>query len=74
MGVLNECQMSPVINTFWPWLALGPIWRVAQSLRQLREQASDPGNPATRMIFAATPAEAERLLSEKREPRPLGEE
>ena len=48
--------------------------RAKQSVRELREQALDPENPAIRMMFAASSAEAERLLSEKREPRPLGEE
>lgn len=45
-----------------------------QAVRDLREAAPDPVNPTIRMIFANNPAEAERLLTEKREPRPLGEE
>ena len=48
--------------------------RAKQAVRQLREQTRDPAIPLIRMMFAGTPAEAERLLTEKREPRPLGEE
>ena len=45
-----------------------------QTVRELRNEAPDPANPVIRMIFASNAAEAERLLTEKREPRPLGEE
>ena len=38
-------------------------------------RALDRGDPATvRMVFAAGEAQAERLLAERREPRPLGED
>ena len=45
-----------------------------QAVRAMREAALEPGNPTIRMIFANNPAHAERLLTEKREPRALGEE
>ena len=48
--------------------------RAKQTVRELRNLAVDPQNPMIRIMFAPTPAEAERLLTEKREPRPLGEE
>ncbi len=45
--------------------------RLARTMRaQLGEQPAD----TVRVIFAQNDAEAVRLLSEKREPRPLGEE
>ena len=38
-------------------------------------RALDRDDPTTvRMVFAAGEAEAERLLCERREPRPLGED
>ena len=43
------------------------------AVREMR-RALDRGGPATvRMVFAADEAQAERLLTERREPRPLGE-
>jgi len=48
-----------------------------QQVRELRRQSSDAGETTTtasyRMIFAASENEAERLLTTKREPRPMGE-
>ena len=41
-----------------------------QCVRSLREG----GETMVRMVFAGDAGEAERLLTEKREPRPLGEE
>ena len=43
-------------------------------VRALRAEGSAGGPGTVRMIFAADPSQAERLLQEKREPRPLGEE
>ena len=44
------------------------------AVREMR-RALDRDDPATvRMIFAAGEAQAERLLTERREPRPLGED
>ena len=44
------------------------------AVREMRN-ALDRGDPATvRMVFAADEAQAERLLTERREPRPLGED
>ena len=44
------------------------------AVREMR-RALDRDDPTTvRMVFAAGEAEAERLLSERREPRPLGED
>ena len=43
------------------------------AVREMR-RALDRGDPVTvRMVFAADEAQAERLLTERREPRPLGE-
>ena len=51
------------------------VYREAKhTVRRLRDEAIDPQDPTIRMMFANSPAEAERLLIEKREPRPLGEE
>ena len=44
------------------------------AVREMR-RALDPDDPTTvRMVFAAGAAQAERLLAERREPRPLGED
>ena len=44
------------------------------AVREMRN-ALGRGDPATvRMVFAADEAQAERLLTERREPRPLGED
>jgi hypothetical protein len=44
------------------------------AVREMR-RALDPDDPTTvRMVFAAGQAQAERLLAERREPRPLGED
>ena len=43
-------------------------------VRALRAEGSAGGPSTVRMIFAGDPSQAERLLQEKREPRPLGEE
>ena len=44
------------------------------AVREMR-RALARNDPATvRMVFAAGEAQAERLLSERREPRPLGED
>jgi len=44
-----------------------------QKLRELRSSASLGTGVTVRMMFAADRYEAERLLKEKREPRPMGE-
>lgn len=43
-------------------------------VRSMREQIGEADGYTVRIIFAKNPDEAERLLTEKREPRPLGEE
>ena len=45
-----------------------------QATRSLRAAQSPASGATIRMIFAGGPGEAERLLTEKREPRALGEE
>ena len=53
-----------------------PDYREARSVvREMRRQL-DRDDPRTmvRMVFAAGEAQAERLLTERREPRPLGED
>ena len=52
-----------------------PSYREARvAVREMR-RALDRNDPATvRMVFAAGEAQAERLLTESREPRPLGED
>jgi len=42
-------------------------------LRELREAPNQVAGTTYRMMFAADPMMAERLLKEKREPRPMGE-
>jgi len=44
-----------------------------QCLREHRTAQELPTGTTYRMMFAATPDQAERLLKEKREPRPMGE-
>jgi len=44
-----------------------------QCVRGLRAAQDFPTGTTYRMMFAATPEQAERLLREKREPRPMGE-
>ena len=44
------------------------------AVREMR-RALDRGDPTiVRMVFAADEAQAERILAERREPRPLGED
>ena len=43
------------------------------SLKELREAATASTGSTYRMMFAATPEHAIKLLQEKREPRPMGE-
>lgn len=50
-------------------------YRDARSAAREMRRALDREDPATvRMIFAADEARAERLLTERHEPRPLGED
>lgn len=52
-----------------------PSYREARVVVREMRRALDRNDPATvRMIFAAGEAQAERLLTESREPRPLGED
>jgi len=44
-----------------------------QYVRERREALDTPTGTTYRMMFAASPAQAERLLKEKREARPMGE-
>jgi hypothetical protein len=45
-----------------------------QLARSMRQQLSEDADYLVRVIFASNDAEAVRLLAEKREPRPMGEE
>ena len=50
-------------------------YREARTAARDMRRALAPGDPVTvRMVFAAGEAQAERLLTERREPRPLGED
>ena len=52
-----------------------PSYREARSAVREMRRTLDPDDPVTvRMVFAASEAQAERLLTERREPRPLGED
>ena len=44
------------------------------AVREMRNALGRDGPATVRMIFAADEAQAERLLTERREPRPLGED
>lgn len=43
-------------------------------VRAMRQEIGEGDEYTARIIFAKNPDEAERLLMEKREPRPMGEE
>lgn len=50
-------------------------YRQARDLaRSLRMSLQESDNYTLKVIFAQNPDEAERLLTEEREPRPVGEE
>ena len=50
-------------------------YREARTAVRAMRRALDRDDPTTvRMVFAAGEAQAERLLGERREPRPLGED
>lgn len=50
-------------------------YREAKQLtRSLRSEVGEDDNHTFRLIFARHEAEAERLLTQKREPRPMGED
>ena len=50
-------------------------YREARTAVRAMRRALGRGGPATvRMVFAAGEAQAERLLGERRDPRPLGED
>ena len=50
-------------------------YRAARTAVREMRRALDRDDPTTvRMVFAAGEAQAERLLTERREPRPLGED
>lgn len=56
------------------WLSSTPDYREArQQVRAHRQAANAAAGTRYRMIFAADPEHAERLLREKREPQPMGE-
>lgn len=51
-----------------------PSYREAKTeIRGLRKKENLAAGTTFRMMFASTPEHAERLLKEKREPRPMGE-
>lgn len=50
-------------------------YREAKALARSKRAEPDAGDPATvRLVFAPDADEAQRLLTEVREPRPMGEE
>ena len=52
-----------------------PEYREARTAVRGMRRALDRDDPTiVRMVFAAGEAQAERLLTERREPRPLGED
>ena len=57
------------------WAGTFAAYREARTaVRDMRRMLA-PDDPTTvRMVFAAGEAQAERLLTERREPRPLGED
>jgi len=64
------------INPFQQFTFLQSIdkYRDAKQFVRERRTASDlPTGTTYRMMFAASAQQAERLLKEKREPRPMGE-
>ena len=51
------------------------VYREARTAAREMRRTPDRGDPTVvRIIFAADEAQAERLLTERREPRPLGED
>jgi len=64
------------INPFQQFTLLRSVekYRDAKQLVREHRTAQDvPAGTTYRMMFAATPEQAEQLLKEKREPRPMGE-
>lgn len=64
------------INPFQQYTLLYsyPDYRSAKtSVSELRRASGKPAGTTYRMMFAADAEQAERLLKEKREPRPMGE-
>ena len=45
-----------------------------KAVRAMRAELTPTDKHAVRMVFASLPAEAERMLRERREERPLGED
>jgi len=65
------------INAFRQLTFLGTqaSYREAKTeIRELRKKDNLAAGTTFRMMFATTPEHAERLLKEKREPRPMGED
>lgn len=61
-------------RTFEPVDSFAKYRDAKQRTRALRDEIPADSDYTYRMIFARHEAEAERLLSQKREPRPLGED
>ncbi|MBX2838723.1 MAG: hypothetical protein KTR35_17825 [Gammaproteobacteria bacterium] len=64
------------INAFKQLTLLESVedYRSAKTLvKQYRTKSHVPPGTTYRMMFAENPQQAERLLKEKREPRPMGE-
>ena len=51
------------------------VYRQARdSARERRKELTPEDNYSIKLVFAKDPEEAERLMSEEREPRPMGED
>ena len=51
------------------------VYREARdSARKRRKELTPEDNYSIKLVFAKDPEEAERLMSEEREPRPMGED
>ncbi len=61
-------------RTFEPIQSFAKYREAKELTRSLRGEVKEDDPFTYRMIFARHEAEAERLLSQKREPRPLGED
>ncbi len=63
------------INAFkqFEHLASHETYRLAKNAVKELRNTNSSGSSTYRMMFASTPEHAEKLLKEKREPRPMGE-
>ncbi len=64
----ETAKRPELIDTFGDYRA------AKRAVKSLRQETGSTGGFGIRMMFATDEAAARRLLAEKREPRPLGEE